>query len=422
MVHKMHTRRLLFIGLAVVAAQRTATVQEVQPSERDVTHAIWINGPAYSSKLDSSASASWPSFQSSDATRTGTRCATFDHKYTGYDENGRYCKAASSALDDDAHLLLHSGRLGIVMDAGGLQAAVSSNSRNLFPKLGALPATGTAREAYDALQASDTSITLETTCGSETTNYVLGVSGYDSFVQAGLVRQGHAVTQVTLTGIEFQSATSGGVYGPCESFVSSQQSSDDFAAAVGRRLTHRASLHHCNQDYGGASHPCPSSAYPKCVGFVQGSGWGKCWSECTAAGGHPNLWGELSVWGDSIAFELAWDTDFDLGPGCSGAITVAIGEYSNTTSLPMSVSPPSPLAPPSPPTPSHTLCNTGLGWRRTRAPMATCAATPLATGTLRAAARMRRAVGVGPPIQPWPAIPVATLSRATRRSCREGGF
>ena len=408
--------------LAVASAQRTATVNEVQPSDRDTVHTVWINGPAYSYKLSSGMASSWPTFSSSGATRSGSRCATLDTKYTGYDDEGNYCKSASKALDDNAHLLLHSGRLGIVMDAGGLKAAAGSSNRNLFPKLGVLGSTVPAREAYTALQTTETSITLDVTCSSGTITYVLGASGDDSYVQAGLVRQGHTMTQVTLTGIEFQSATSGGVYGPCESFVSSQQSSDDFAAAVGRRLTHRASLHHCNQDYGGASHPCPSSAYPKCVGFVQGSGWGKCWSECTAAGGHPNLWGELSVWGDSIAFELAWDTDFDLGPGCSGAITVAIGEYSNTTSLPMSVSPPSPLAPPSPPTPSHTLCNTGLGWRRTRAPMATCAATPLATGTLRAAARMRRAVGVGPPIQPWPAIPVATLSRATRRSCREGGF
>ena len=92
--------------------------------------------------------------------------------------------------------------------------------------------------------------------------------------------------------------------------------------------------HHCNQDYGGASHPCPSADFPDCVGFVQGSSWGKCWSVCTATGAHPNLWGELSVWGDSIAFELAWDDDFSLGAGCTGAISVNISSYSSSTTLP----------------------------------------------------------------------------------------
>ena len=162
---------------------------------------------------------------------------------------------------------------------------------------------------------------------------MLGTIG-DTFVQTGLVRQGHAVTQVSITGLEFQSPSTGKVYGPCGSFTSTMQTDASFQAAwSGRRLAHHSG-HHCNEDHGGGSHPCPSADYPKCVGFVQGSGWGKCWSVCTAVGGHPNLWGELSVWGDSISFELAWDAEFDLGgDGCTGAITVTIGPHSRTTVL-----------------------------------------------------------------------------------------
>ena len=86
----------------------------------------------------------------------------------------------------------------------------------------------------------------------------------------------------------------------------------------------------CNQDFGGASHPCPSADYPACVGFVSGSGWGKCWSVCTAAGAHPNLWGELSLWGDSLGFELAWDADFVIGADCSGSVNVSVGGHSTS--------------------------------------------------------------------------------------------
>ena len=319
--------------LAFVRAQRIATVHEVQPSSRDVVHSVWVNGPAFSAKLPSGASSAWPQFQAGVATRAGSQCSRDDTRYTGYDDSGLYCEAASPALDENAHLLLYSGRLGVVVDAEGLAAQASSNTRNLFPKLGALGGTARPREAYNALSAVATSITLDVTCSSGTATYVLGTSTEDSYVQVGLVRQGHAVTQVTLSGLEFQSATSGGVFGPCESFSPEQQSDAAFAAAVGRRLTH-TSNHHCNQDHGGASHPCPSSDFPNCVGFVQGASWGKCYSVCTASGAHPNLWGELSIWGDSVAFELAWDTDFTLSAGCTGSITVAIGSHTSTTALP----------------------------------------------------------------------------------------
>ena len=313
----------MFAALGLVAGQRSATVHEVQPSTRDRVHAIWLNGPTFSGKASGG---SWPNFQADVATRPGTTCAARDAaRYTGYDEDGRYCEAASTKLDDDAHLLLHSGRLGVVVDVGGLKAPVSSRARNLMPRFGATSGTvATPRAVYDALDMTSTNITLDVACGeSESTSYVLGTAGGD-FVQIGLVRQGHTVTQVTLTGLEFQNMVSGNIFGPCDSFVAEQQS--------GRRLSHDTNQGRCNQNFGGASHACGAS-HPECLGFVQGVSWGQCWSVCTA-GGHPNVWGELSVWGDSIAFELAWDADFDLGAGCTGAITVAIGAHSSTATLP----------------------------------------------------------------------------------------
>ena len=368
------------LTLAQLQAFRDASVHEVQPSESDAVHAVWLNGPTHSAKLPSSASSSWPAFEAGAIRRPGTRCAVLDDtRYTGYDDGGQYCQAASTALDDDAHLLLHSGRLGIVVDAGGLTSPASSSTRNLIPKIGALGSSSmSAREAYDALAPASTNATLEVTCGAGATTtdvYVLGAIG-DAFVQVGLVRQGHAVTQLTLTGLEFQNAATGSVHGPCESFVAAQQSNADFAAAAGgsgrrltsptaperplshqnesaslaaiqrtvggvhgsvhgsgRQLTHTTG-HHCNQDYGGASHPCPSADFPRCVGFVPGSGWGKCWSVCTASGAHPNLWVEVSVWGDSISAELAWDADFSLGAAeCAGAVQLSLGAFTRRVEL-----------------------------------------------------------------------------------------
>ena len=94
-----------------------------------------------------------------------------DGRYSGYDEGGQYCEAASPALDDDAHLLLHSGRLGVVVDVG-------PHARNLLPRLGATSGTAaTARAVYDALNTSSTNITLDVACGPVNTSYVLGTTG-----------------------------------------------------------------------------------------------------------------------------------------------------------------------------------------------------------------------------------------------------
>ena len=133
------------------------------------------------------------------------------------------------------------------------------------------------------------------------------------------------MTQVTLTNLQFESMNDGTVYGPCASFVPEKQPS-------GRRLAHVSGRGFCKHDFGGTAHPCLTPDYPECRGFREGVRWGQCWSACTSEV-NPNLWLELSVWGDSIAIELAWDADFSLAAGCSGAITMRIGEHSSTAAL-----------------------------------------------------------------------------------------
>ena len=86
------------------------------------------------------------------------------------------------------------------------------------------------------------------------------------------------------------------------------------------------------------NHPCaPTSksvpqGYTKCVGFVQGKSWGKCWSECDSSLS-PNLWIEVSVWGDLISLDTAWDAPFQLDSGCTGEVTVSVGAASATTTM-----------------------------------------------------------------------------------------
>ena len=61
---------VMLANLVLVAAKRSATVHEVQPSARDRVHAIWLNGPTFSTKVAGAAQSFWPSFQNDLATRS----------------------------------------------------------------------------------------------------------------------------------------------------------------------------------------------------------------------------------------------------------------------------------------------------------------------------------------------------------------
>ena len=380
-----------------VLAERTASIHEIQPALSDTVHAVWLNGPTHSGKIGYG---NWPKFGSG-AGKSVTKCTNReDALYTGYTDDGTYCEQASSALNDNAHLLIHSGRLGLVVDAGGLKPNVSSNARNLLPKIGFVPpevSDGTPREIYDALPTnSETEITLTLTgCSSaaEDVTYTLGTNRDDAFVKVGLVRKGHAVTQVIFSGLEFQDGID-----PCAGFVSEKyvptaedlnggKCTEDFGdghPCVGwnnanpdetkrvkydrtpytdcrgfvqykswgacwsvctemgtaprpRRLVNKKDPEdvNCNCDSCG-SWPCvgtndanpPQSVdrtpYTECQGFVSGESWGKCYDPNTWLEIPGDLWGELSVWGDSIVFELAWNAPFGLPPGCSGTVAMSL--------------------------------------------------------------------------------------------------
>ena len=262
---------LLFIQSC---SARTVTTNEVQPDLRDLVRPVWLNGPTYSAKIGGN----WPSFTPGTISKSSTECLHND-KYTGYKDNGDYCEKGSTALDDNAHLLIYSGRVGIVLDAAGL-----SNSnvalRNLFPKIGSVPAissaskvTHTHTEVFNALPTATTDISLTTTCSNNViTKYTLGTSEA-KFVKVGLVRQGHAVTQLTVSALQFENSA-GTMYGPCSAFTPAidpdptQNNPDPIVSGQsGPSFPRNNPKGNCNQDYGGgASWPCGAD-YPK-VGLI----------------------------------------------------------------------------------------------------------------------------------------------------------
>jgi len=165
----------------VEPAKQIATVHDIQPSARDVCHAVWMHGPTHGGKLGGQ----WPTFAPTPAAKfeckskagkepwkqycgvdtkasceasgaapycewvgeaptgngdTSAQCTTRDDRFTGYNNNGQYCEKASDELNTNAHLLLYSGHLAVVVDAAGISAAVGGTGtvtpRNLFPKFG----------------------------------------------------------------------------------------------------------------------------------------------------------------------------------------------------------------------------------------------------------------------------------------------
>ncbi len=123
--------RRLQLALAVVAAAgyaidrgaegaHNASVAEVVPSLRDVVHTVFMNGPTHSGKIGNN----WPTFSAGVAGDSSSQCTTYDDAFTGYTASGAYCQASSPDLNDQAHVLVASGHLGLVLDIGGLGAAV----------------------------------------------------------------------------------------------------------------------------------------------------------------------------------------------------------------------------------------------------------------------------------------------------------
>ena len=246
-VHRRHCALALHGLLVALAldracvAARTATVSEAAPDARDRVHAVWPNGPTHSGKLGGS----WPAVTGGSNSVSGTCDPTSNDQFTGYSDSGGYCQPSSAALDDEgAYLVLHSGRLGVVFDA-------EATSQNFAPKLGAtggLPANASACDVLAALPDATLSASLALTCDGSTASYSLGAT--EQFAQLGLVRQGHEMNHIIVTGLEWKDSTGAAAIGDCD--VEPDPDNDPSK---------------CNQDYGGASWPC-SADYPRWASSV----------------------------------------------------------------------------------------------------------------------------------------------------------
>jgi hypothetical protein len=118
-------------------------------------------------------------------------CNPLNARYTGYGTGGSYCRTTSGSLDESPHLILHSGWVGLVIDA-------SVKNGNLIPKFGAVPdnaGSWTSAEVYSALPPSELNVTLTTPSGI---TYRLAKQSSD-FAVVSAVRQGIVISHVLVT-------------------------------------------------------------------------------------------------------------------------------------------------------------------------------------------------------------------------------
>jgi len=151
----------------------------------------------------------------------------------------------------------------VVLDA-------SAGSGSLFPKLGStgmLPFLEglSAGEVSSNLAKSDVTATTTLKCHDKSAVVLTAKPNPDngSTAEFGLVRQGHAVTHVTVDNLKWLTERG-------EEFVL-----DDACIAEAEENPDRAN---CKGNYmkGGSERSCQDSDYPICVGFREGIGWGKC--------------------------------------------------------------------------------------------------------------------------------------------------
>jgi len=363
--------------------EHVASADVVQPSWRDEVHAVWLNGPSNSAQLGGN----WPNFSDQAPLLYASEhvCDPARTAYTGYKTSGAYCQASSNGLNANPHLVMYSGLVGFVLDA-------SAQDGNFFPRLGstssgALTETMDATDAFESLTSSEVTATLNVQCTSipQTTLTAKTAIGA-SVAEFGLVRKGHAVTQVTIDKLDWRTDT-GDLFvidpvcnegleettSDCSSDFGTPAANNpcdttDFPNCEGGMCysgqVQDPSNSNCNQDYGaGNSNPCPLE-YPNCVGFEQGVSWGRCFSSttnsevCDADYGatqgpctsqdYPlcNLatnkcyrdestcflkspWYDVAIWGDLVTINLHWDGA--SSPGCSGTVKLDVSVGTDLT-------------------------------------------------------------------------------------------
>lgn len=220
---------------------------------------------------------------------------------SGYQSNGGFCEYASDALDQNPHLVMYSGNVGLVLDA-------SAKNGNLFPKLGSTAEfvqdkDFKATDVYSDLAESSVTASLSINCPDVGTS-ILTASPLQ-VAEFGLVRQGHAVTQVIVEQLEW-TTDAGELYA--------------MDPLCDQEPVQYPSPFNCIYDYGvvernGDTHrSCPDPGYPTCVGFVAGSRWGKCNSDPLIQGDQPCS-SDYGVGGASVSNPCE-TTDF---PTCTGS-------------------------------------------------------------------------------------------------------
>lgn len=181
-------------------------------------------------------------------------------------------------MDQNPHLVLHSGKIGAVLDA-------NVPNGTLFEKLGSL--TGmtspsgqwTAKEVYDdsSLPIADSSLTatFQLDCSSSSNSDIpqsvhtarIGIDGSNGKAVFGGVRQGHAVNHIVVNNLVWLDTSSD--HDQLIQFATSLASNTQCAP---ESLEPDPTTPNCNQDYWvGSSNPnsCPNEYYNSCRGFVQ---------------------------------------------------------------------------------------------------------------------------------------------------------
>lgn len=150
--------------LSVLSRRTLTTISPTlaQPDSRDRVHTIWMNGPTYPTKLRQG---TWPPFDSTGSISSSSACDPSRSGFTGYQgstAHSGYCSPASGDFNTDPwHLLIHSGRLGVVLDA-----AMASG---LIAKLGVVSelSASNSTDVYDALTVASLNLTLAVTKSSD---------------------------------------------------------------------------------------------------------------------------------------------------------------------------------------------------------------------------------------------------------------
>uniref|UniRef100_A0A7S2YC34 Uncharacterized protein n=1 Tax=Entomoneis paludosa TaxID=265537 RepID=A0A7S2YC34_9STRA len=272
-------------------------------------------------------------------------------------------------------LVMYSGKIGLVLDA-------KTTDGNLFRQVGSTTLMSssvnelTAKHVYDNLETTSLEVLADLDCGSEGSFTLKAEKFQANAVEFGLVRQGHAVTHVTVEKLAWlndqgykPTLSSNPVCSPIEAPAQDPilNSSPDCNWHNANDPTKGNQNQNCfcaaNHNPGSPdqTHSCSNPEYPICVGHVPGKSWGTCFqdttqrnpdnavcskdSDCTDSNYSACKYGrcyvdldsmctasnpmfDVTMWGDSLAFNVFWDPL----PTCTGTVTIHADTFSQSSS------------------------------------------------------------------------------------------